>query len=133
MARDSRFRGNDAREWGATPALEELQPDREHLLDLLHRFRRGQQDHPVMGFDDRVRPRDDHRLVAHQGADDHARGQPDFLDRVVDQGRGLQRLGLDHLGKAVPEGMHRLDAAAPHMLEDRGRGNRARADHCVDA
>ena len=60
-------------------------------------------------------------------------GDLDLAQGLADQRRGLEGLGLVDLGLAVVDGVHGLDAAAAHVLEDAGDGGVAGVDGDVDA
>ena len=75
----------------------------------------------------------DHLAVPIDGADADAVGQVEIAQRLADQRRGLERLGLDHLGEPVLDGVDAADAAAPDVLQDLGDGDAARIDGRVDA
>ena len=86
-----------------------------------------------MGLDDGVAARDDDLVAAHHGAELDARGQIDLAQGVAHQGRGFQRLGLNHLGDPVGQAVNAEDAALADVLEDGGEGGGAGADDHVDA
>src|SRR3546814_5683363 len=102
-----------------TLKLKELQPDCEELLDFLDRLGDGQQDHSVLRLHHGIPARNYDLALSDDGADYDTGRQLELLDFRADQRRRLQGFGLDDLGEAVAQGMHRFDAAAPDVLQNR--------------
>ena len=87
----------------------------------------------VLGDDLGRSVRDDDLLAAIDRADADAVGKVEVAERLADQRRGFERLGLDHLGEAVLDGVDAPDAAPPDMLEDLRDRHGPRVDRRVDA
>ena len=52
---------------------------------------------------------------------------------LADKVRRLQRLGFDQFAESLPQRMDGMNAAAPHVLQDRRNRNVVRADDDIDA
>src|SRR3546814_3640651 len=115
-----------------TLKLKELQPDCEELLDFLDRLGDGQQDHSVLRLHHGIPARNYDLALSDDGADYDTGRQLELLDFRADQRRRLQGFGLDDLGEAVAQGMHRFDAAAPDVLQNGRDGDRPRIHQRID-